>query len=641
MSENIEKIVVKSKDELIDVVREISKTDAKKILVSFIEDSEILISSINLKVLLDSADEKDALLILQIPGNPTGVRNAKLADIPVIDTPGMPSQEIWESTKEEYRGRREKRENKNQEIPQEYKSENITSFEEKINSVLDKNRVEKESGKDLLKRKVKKEEKGSGGIVIDKDITEKEESSLDKKEDLTRVDFKDAPSSSKKKSHKKLTILPSIKNFLNKFKKKEKTKKVIEKREKGGTEKKSKKNVKAILLKIVPRLVIPLAVVALLFVFLYFYFAPYADVTLFIQSKPVEVEKVFVGSENINEIDFEELKIPVKRESITKSVSDTVNATGTAFRGDKATGSVTISYINPEGCSDADEPITLSEGVQISTSTDGKNYVLTGSVTVTCNNYSVVGVEAVEVGEEYNIASGKYFGVSGYDSTKVYGVNSSAFTGGSKEEYTVLSQQDVNDKVDELTKIATEEAEGALQEIGGGWEIIDSTIDSSVKEGSVESAVAIGTETNTSDISLEVEASATYYYTQGVDSGLNDLLTEAAVSQNLFESREGLDLNLKGDIQKDLSVSEEEGEVNVTLTASTSVEPSVDKEDILDTLSGMKWEEGVDYLNNLSFTSKPPVIKYSPENIPIRVRRFPSRQGKIKLVIDEDIVEGS
>ena len=640
MSENIEKIVVKSKDELIDVVREISKTDAKKILVSFIEDSEILISSINLKVLLVSADEKDALLILQVPGNPTGIRNAKLANIPVLETPGMPSEEVWENAKENYKKRREKSIKEHQEVPQEYKSENITSFEEKINSVLDKSKLERE-GENIEEKKESKIKEGEGSldIVVDKDITEKDEISSDIKEDLTKVDFKDVRNPVKKRSSKKVKILLPIKDFLGKFKKGEKRKKQegVVKNEKVDIHKKSKKDIKGVLIKIVPRLVIPLAIVALLIGFLYFYFAPYADVTLFIQSKPVEIEKVFIGSENINEIDFEELKIPIKTESVTKSVSDTVNATGTAFRGDKATGSVTISYINPEGCSDADEPITLSEGVQIST--DGKNYVLTGNVTITCNNYSVVGVEAVEVGEEYNIPSGKYFSVSGYDSTKVYGVNSSAFTGGSKEEYTVLSQQDVNDKVDELTDIATEEAEGALKEIGGGWEIIDSTIKSSVKEGSIESAVAIGTETNTSDISLEVEASAIYYYTQGVDAGLNDLLTEAAVSQNLFESSEGLDLNLKGDIQKDLSVSEDGGEVKVTLTASSSVEPSVNKEDILNTLSGMKWEEGVDYLNSLSFTSKPPVIKYSPENIPIRVRRFPSRQGKIKLVIDEDVVE--
>ncbi|MDD3474935.1 MAG: hypothetical protein PHP08_03510, partial [Candidatus Dojkabacteria bacterium] len=71
MDEKIDKIVVKSTDELIDVVHKISTAQSKKILVTFIDNSDILISSINLKVLLDSADEKSSYLILQIPNNVT------------------------------------------------------------------------------------------------------------------------------------------------------------------------------------------------------------------------------------------------------------------------------------------------------------------------------------------------------------------------------------------------------------------------------------------------------------------------------------------------------------------------------------------------------------------------------------------
>jgi hypothetical protein len=248
----------------------------------------------------------------------------------------------------------------------------------------------------------------------------------------------------------------------------------------------------------------------------------------------------------------------------------------------------------------------------------------------------VVGVEAVEVGEEYNIPSGKYFSVNDYSTDRVFGVNSSAFTGGSKEEYTVLSQQDVNQKVDELTKIAKKEAESSLADIGSGWEIIEKTIDSKVKEGSISTAVAIGTETNSSDISLEVESSATYYYTAGVDTGLNSLLTEAAVNQNLFENGDGLNLTLTGDIEKDLTVNEEDGDVEITLTASSSVEPSIDREKIITDLKGMSWQEGIDYLNNLTFTAnRSPVLKFTPEKFPQKLRHFPSRQGRIDIVVEK------
>jgi hypothetical protein len=626
MAEQIEKIVVKAKDELIDIVRQISKTEAKKILVSFVEDSDILISSINLKVLLDSADEKDALLALQIPNNSTGVRNAKLAGISVVDTPGMPSEDVWESAQMEYRKRQDEITKMKKKLPQDYKSENITSFEERIDSVLSKSQREREQSSQ--KEFVNEE------IVVDQDIkTKQEETPRVDKEDLTKVDFKDVPDPTKPKKPTK-SFITNLKTFFSSFKKEKRPSKPSSSTQKEQDVKRKDSQTKEKLLRLLPKLLIPLVVVLLLFAFLYYKFAPYVKATIYIESKPVEVEKVFTGNENIDEIDFENSEIPIKTETVTKSVSDTVTATGTAYRGEKAKGNVTISYINSSGCTDADEPINLSVGHQITS--EDKNFVLTGDLTVTCNNYSVVGVEAVEVGEEYNIPSGKYFSVSDYSTDRVFGVNSSAFTGGSKEEYTVLSQQDVNQKVDELTEIAKEEAESSLADIGSGWEIIEKTIDSKVKEGSISTAVAIGTETNSSDISLEVESSATYYYTAGVDTGLNALLTEAAVNQNLFENGDGLNLTLTGDIEKDLTVDEKDGDVKITLTASSSVEPSIDREKIINDLRGMRWQEGVDYLNSLTFTAdRSPVIRFNPEKFPPKLKHFPSRQGRIDIVVEK------
>ncbi len=418
-------------------------------------------------------------------------------------------------------------------------------------------------------------------------------------------------------------------------------KKKTEKKRGQQSPKKISEDRKEKLLKLMPKLLIPLVVVLFLVAFLYYSFAPYVRATIFIESKPVEVEKTFTGNENINEIDFESLQIPIKRESVTKGVSDVVDATGTAYKGEKATGNVTVFYIVTGDCTDATPQITLSEGQRVTS--DSKDYLLTGGKTITCSkSYEVVGVEAVEVGEEYNLPADKYFSVQGYDINEVYARNSSDLTGGSKEEYTVLSQKDVNEKVEELTKIAKEEAENSLTDIGSGWEIIESTIVSKVKEDSIKSAVAIGTETTSSDVSLEVESSATYYYTEGVDEGLNSLLTEAAINQNLFESNEGLQLTLTGDIEKELEVSEEDGDVKIALTASSSVEPSVKKEDLIKDLKGLRWGEGREYLNNLSFTAdREPTVIFTPENFPIKLRRFPKRQGRINLVIEKIEVENS
>ncbi|HCC67644.1 TPA: hypothetical protein DEP90_00275 [Patescibacteria group bacterium] len=630
MKENFKKVVVKSQDELIDIVRNISNIDGKKILVTFTEGSEILISSINLKVILDTVDEKKALLVLQILNNPTGIRNAKIAGITVIDTPTNPTKEVWLNAQTDYNARFSI---DKKILPEKYKSANITSFEDRVNSVLRKNR--KNRKKDGM---VNTSTPGDTDIVIDQDINmTKDDQTEPEQRNLTKKDFKDIPDPIKQKPKKKFSLpklsLPKL------FKKKEKPSNKINPITGNLPQRKGidKGDLKNKLIKLIPKLIIPLFSVLLLVAFLYYKFAPYVKVTIPIQSKPVEVEKIFTGNENINEIDFESLEIPIKTESATKSVSDTVDATGVAYRGDKATGSVTISYINPEGCTDADEAVSVYVGHQ--TETDGKKYLLTGDLTITCNSYGTVGVEAIEVGEEYNIPSGKYFSINGFDATKVYAVNSAAFTGGSKETYTVLSQADVNTKIEELTEIATEESVNSLDEASGEWKIIENTVKSKVTEGSINTAVAIGTETSSSDISLEVVSTATYYYTHGVDEGLNTLLTEAALNQNLFENSEGIALTLTGDIDKELTVEESEGDIKIKLIASSSVEPSVNKEAIVNDLKGMSWEDGNEYINSLSFTSGNPSIEFIPTSFPQKLRHFPSRQGRVDVKIEKDTVE--
>ncbi|MCD4756079.1 hypothetical protein K8R20_00460 [bacterium] len=627
MKEKLKKIVVKTEDELIDLVREISSTEKKRILVSFPESSDILISSINLKVLLDSADEKESSLILQILKNPTGVRNSKLAGISVIDTPTPPPEELWEEALTNLNTRLELNKKGLRKLSEKYNAANTTSFEEKVNSVLQKNKIGKSQEKPKSSHRSNDIE-----IVVDQDInTKTKDVTPPQQEDLTKVDFKNIADPTKKVKNKKF----SLKSLLPK---KTKAPKPIPP---SMTKRKEPKPnaLKDKLVRLLPRVVIPLFFVLLLVSFLYYQFAPYVKVTLHIQSKPVEIEKLFTGNENINEIDFEKLEIPIKTESTTKSVSDTVNATGVAYRGEKAEGTVTISYINPDGCTEADEAVSIYVGHQIETG--DKKYLLTGDITITCNDYGVIGVEAIEVGEEYNIPSGKYFSIDGFDSAKVYAVNSAAFTGGSKEEYTVLAQNDVTEKVKELTEIATEESLDSLDEIGNGWEIIESTIESEVKEGSIETTIAIGTETDTSDISLEAVSSATYYYTHGVDEGLITLLTEAALNQNLFDSSEGLNLTLTGDVEKELTVEESAESVSIKLVASSSVEPSVDREEIIEDLLGLSWEEGNKYISDLSFTSRDPLVVFTPDSFPQKLRHFPSRQGRVNVEIKQDSVENN
>lgn len=59
----ITKIVIGKEDELTDIVTGILDSQNERILVTFAEESDLLISPINLKVILETADERDKSII--------------------------------------------------------------------------------------------------------------------------------------------------------------------------------------------------------------------------------------------------------------------------------------------------------------------------------------------------------------------------------------------------------------------------------------------------------------------------------------------------------------------------------------------------------------------------------------------------
>jgi len=95
-SKKITKIVINTEDELTDIVTSILESPNERIVLTFAEDSDLLISPINLKVIQETADEQGKYLIVQIIKNPTGVRNANLAGITAIETTALPTEDIWE-----------------------------------------------------------------------------------------------------------------------------------------------------------------------------------------------------------------------------------------------------------------------------------------------------------------------------------------------------------------------------------------------------------------------------------------------------------------------------------------------------------------------------------------------------------------
>ena len=626
MDENkkITKIVVNKEDELTDIVSTILDSQNERIVLTFAEETDLLISPINLKVLLETADENEKLLVAQIIKNPTGQRNAVLANMSVIDTPQFPDEGVWEK-EEENRMKRlnppkkviKKEEPKKEELPEGNKS---SDFQKRVNDAIEKNKQErelKEPGDDLL-------------ITLDKDLPTGQEEELkfvrmdedpvaQEQADLSKVDFKDKTKNPitgerEPKVKKNVDFSKSFKSFFA-----------------GIGAFFQKIPIPDRVKKLAPVIGISIVVLAILVGFIFFRTGVVAKVKIYVEAKEVEIEQNFEGDENIKEIDFEEFKIPVKTETVEKARSTNVTATGTAFRGEKATGVVNITYLCP---GEEDPGLEIAAGTSLTSG--GLSYTLDSAVSVKCNIPVEKSITAIEVGEEYNLASGKMFAIQGYSTNQVFGLNSSALTGGSKEEYTVLSKADVDGAVESLKKLAIEEGEQELKDLTGNWKIIEDSITSKVIPDSIDTEVAIGAEADTVSVSIKTESKASYFLNDGFDEGVANLLTEKAKEENLFETEGDWDLELDEKIEKEISVVESNAEgITIKLTAKGIVKPKVNKEKIIEDLSGKNWEEGNEYIQSLSFSEKDSLVDFIPEWFPVWLKSFPSRQGGIIIEVGE------
>ncbi|MEX0748802.1 MAG: hypothetical protein WD467_03165 [Candidatus Saccharimonadales bacterium] len=192
---------------------------------------------------------------------------------------------------------------------------------------------------------------------------------------------------------------------------------------------------------------------------------------------------------------------------VGRTLTATFPATGEATVGDRATGQVTVTNCQ----SPAPGSITIESGDTL-TAANGNNYLATATVVVpgstagtgfTCtgDGQATVPVQAVEIGETYNIGPTSYT-VEGYSSNTVSGQGGN-MTGGSSEEVTVISASDVEKARGEL--LESEEAavkEELRRQFDEEFYVIEESFAANVSETSTEPDV--GEEAETGRLILQV-----------------------------------------------------------------------------------------------------------------------------------------
>lgn len=656
----IEKIIVQENDELIDIIRKISSSDAGRIILTFTEHSDLLISPINLKVIQELCDEKDKILIAQIIQNRTGLLNAETAGITSTDSSSSIEDNLWidaltdqKSRKKELRSNLKKVENdieildpeteistndKLEEIPnttenKDNENSNVTKidfngyptdkdilnksadFKSRINNTLAKSKEEIKSGKNKIVTD------GDFVMALDSDINEIAVKPKNPSIPSTFIGKSIKPSSLN--SYKKMNLfskqLPDLddQNLHEEI--------PVEKKKIVNNDSKPKRVI-FLLLKVFVPIIILLALAG----YLMYTMLPLVRVKVFIESKSVASSIDFTG-QNGSEFNLENKIIAVKTEEVIKERSDNAQTTGIAYRGDRSMGSVQIvcNLTYPT-------PLSLVSGTVLTH--DGKNYYTQAAINETCPWNGSVTVQAEDIGEEYDLPSGSQFSISGYTLAEVSGTNSGEITGGTKTSYKALSAEDVTNAVNKLKQVTFDEATKELKETkaGSGWVMIENSIVNEL-DGEPNTDYIIGTETDIFNVSIKTKSRAIYYYRKDLDDLKEEILVETAKSQNLFSTSEGYNLKLSDEITSNITlVSLDNGIVTLKYDLTGSVKPDVNKEDINNYLQGKKWEEGLKYLKSLKFTSKEPVTTFTPDYFPEFLWYFPNSSSKIIIQIEEE-----
>jgi len=179
-----------------------------------------------------------------------------------------------------------------------------------------------------------------------------------------------------------------------------------------------------------------------------------------------------------------ETSIPGGLLETDKSGEKAITATGQKDIGTKATGTITIVNKYRDG-SGAGKDQYFPAGTPATDSKTSKVFLLDRAVTVGKVTYNPVNgqpiyqsvsvaVTASAPGEDYNIAASSFSLQGELSSTEV--TSSSAFSGGSSRQVTVLSQEDVDKAVAELTEQLAGEGKGELTEKAASQTVLDGSV---------------------------------------------------------------------------------------------------------------------------------------------------------------------
>jgi hypothetical protein len=383
------------------------------------------------------------------------------------------------------------------------------------------------------------------------------------------------------------------------------------------------------------RVLIISGVAALIAILIFGYFAvavmPKATVIVKTDSEAIDTNIDVALDIDADSVDTEDFVAPATEQTTTKTSTQTVDATGSTNKGERAQGQITLT-----NCSFF--PTTLAAGTGFSA--NGLTFISQKAVTIPASDYSASGgglkckndgkanvdVVAQKPGAAYNLAAQGYTIANSPDNVKAAG---GAMTGGTDNIIKTVTQGDIDGAKEKITSQDNDAIETELSHSLETKRLYAITDSLKVKgESVVTTDVAVGAEAE----KVTITQKTTYVMLGVAEKDLKKLI-EHEVNQKIDTKRQSiLDYGLDDAFFK---IQNQEAENAVVTMQVTSVAGSdLNLEDIKKQIAGLKANDAKESIGKYPGVTQVDV-KYSP----FWVKSIPKKTDKITLTIEKPKVQ--
>lgn len=355
--------------------------------------------------------------------------------------------------------------------------------------------------------------------------------------------------------------------------------------------------------------------------YLLFIVTPRANISLILQTKPIQQSVALTIDPNETTIDFSKNILPGHKEEKTLSGDKTITVTGKKKVGDPAKGTVTIYNKSLSELNLKKGHQIVSGSLKFTLDTDVKIASAAESIGSITFGKGDVAVTAMQIGEASNLTSGTEFSLKDLSSNTAIARNGEAFTGGTSRDVTVVTYDDYSVLTNALVKDLTERAKQELVSSGSGkLKMIDGTI--KVADTKKQFKEELGEETNELHGTITVtlngiaydQEELKNYFSQSIKK---DLPTGYEIESNKTQVSLG-----KVQVKKDGTII---GEGAITTTAI----PQVDMMDVAQSIAGKSVDEAKNDMKKMNGVTDVQILISSFVN----KNMLPVRKENIKVTI--------